>query len=186
MIPSTRIQDLACGLCPASAAVRALSRATIAASAPCTSIMSRASDCSSALSAPPVAMKFIGRPGLLSGPPGPTRTTMERRSVGRTRFCSRARPADYLWPIGNCRDGGARWHPAFHKPGDFRGLNRGQVHGNPLVGSLNFLKMPAAQFSHRQQIPFAGLGGAVGLIGIGGVDFRELYLSAGQALLGGC
>lgn len=48
IIPSTLIQDFVRSACPPSAAVRALSRATVAACAPCTSIMSRASDSSSA------------------------------------------------------------------------------------------------------------------------------------------
>jgi len=42
---STLIQDFACDPCPASVAVRALARAAVAAFIPCTSIMSRASDC---------------------------------------------------------------------------------------------------------------------------------------------
>src|SRR5689334_17283838 len=43
MVPSTLIQDFASDGCPASAAARALARATDAASIPCTSIMSCAS-----------------------------------------------------------------------------------------------------------------------------------------------
>src|SRR5690349_17814320 len=43
MVPSTLIQDLASDGCPASAASRALARATDAASIPCTSTMSCAS-----------------------------------------------------------------------------------------------------------------------------------------------
>lgn len=43
IIPSTLIQDFARSACPPSAAARALSRAIVAASVPCTSIMSQAS-----------------------------------------------------------------------------------------------------------------------------------------------
>ena len=53
--PSTLIQNFARSLCPPSAAARALFRATVAAFAPCTSIMSRASDGSSAPSVMTVA-----------------------------------------------------------------------------------------------------------------------------------
>lgn len=42
MVPSTRFQDFACAACPESAVARAFSRATVAASLPCTSIMSLA------------------------------------------------------------------------------------------------------------------------------------------------
>ena len=67
--PSTLIQNFARSLCPPSAAARALFRATLAASAPCTSIMSRASDGSSAPSVMTVASSIAasGEAALFPG-----------------------------------------------------------------------------------------------------------------------
>ena len=67
--PSTLIQNFARSLCPPSAAARALFRATVAASAPCTSIMSRASDGSSAPSVMTVASSIAasGEAALFPG-----------------------------------------------------------------------------------------------------------------------
>ena len=89
IIPSTLIQDLARTTCPPSAAERALSRATVAASVPCTSIMSRASDGSSARSVVTVISSIAASseagvlPGELNGmlealiPPSSSRSGSE-------------------------------------------------------------------------------------------------------------
>lgn len=62
IIPRTRSQCLVCGLCPASAAARTLSRATPAADIPCTSIISRASNWPSSPSAVAVTSELIEMP----------------------------------------------------------------------------------------------------------------------------
>ena len=72
IIPSTLIQDFARSTCLPSAAARAFARATVAASAPCTSIMSRASDGSAALSVMTVSSvaassEAVLLPGELNG-----------------------------------------------------------------------------------------------------------------------
>ncbi len=73
IIPSTLIQDFARSACPLSAAARALSRATVAASVLCTSIMSRASAESSVPSAMTVTSLIVASseaasfPGELNG-----------------------------------------------------------------------------------------------------------------------
>jgi len=76
IIPSTLIQDFACGICAASAAARALRRATAAASGPCTSIMSQASDSSSAPSVMTIASS-IAASGETAALPGGLNGTLE-------------------------------------------------------------------------------------------------------------